>query len=119
PSVLRGPATRYIQTKASERLPDYEISIGALHLHPFRLAIGVQDVIIRLRSHPEPPLSHIPHLAGRMRVFPLLTGTIEMHLTIEHPQLAATDAQLDAVLHSPKKKEQIEQQAVAWQDTTR
>jgi YihY family inner membrane protein len=118
-SLLNGPAKRYIETEVGNRLPDYEIAIGALELQPFRLGIGMQDVIIRLRSHPEPPLSQIPNLTSRVRVFPLFTGTVDLHVKIEHPQLAATERQVDAVLHLPKKKEQVKQQAAAWQDTMR
>ena len=118
-SLLSDPAKRYIERETGDRLPNYEITIGALKLQPFRLGIGMQDVIIRLRSHPEPPLAKISNLNSRLQVFPLFTGKIDVHVKIEHPLLAATEQQLDAVLHSPKKKEQVKQQAVAWQDSAR
>ena len=118
-SLLSDPAKRYIERETGDRLPNYEITIGALKLQPFRLGIGMQDVIIRLRSHPEPPLAKISNLNSRLQVFSLFTGKIDVHVKIEHPLLAATEQQLDAVLHSPKKKEQVKQQAVAWQDRAR
>ncbi len=118
-SLLGGPAKRYLETEARNRLPEYDITIGALKFQPFRLGVGLQDVVIRLRSHPEPPLSQIPSLQGKVRVFPLFTGQIDVQLKIDHPKLAATEQQVDAVLHSPEKKEEVEKQKVAWQDTMR
>src|SRR5689334_3631415 len=53
--LLSEPIKRYAERQASERLPDFDITIGALHLEPFRLGMGLDDVHVRLRAQPDPP----------------------------------------------------------------
>jgi membrane protein len=117
-SVLGGPVKRYAERTANERLPDYEIRIGSVDLQPFRLGLELQDVDVRLRSQADPPLAQIPHLQGRVRFWPLLTGKIDLNLEMKRPHLAATEEQVEAVLH-PQNKEEVKEQAVAWQDMVR
>jgi len=116
--VLSEPIKRYAERQASERLPDFEITIGKLRLHPFRLAIALHDVGVRLKANPDPPLAEVGDIKAKVGLFPLLTGKIDVNLQIEHPQLAATSHQVDSILHT-HKKEEVKEQAVAWQDTLR
>ena len=115
---LSGPLKRYAENQAAQRLVDYEVQIGALHVHPFRLALEVNDVVVRQRAHPEPPLATIPSLMADASFWPLLTGTVDLRLRIERPALSATGAQVDQVMHT-EDKEEIKEEAVAWQDTIR
>lgn len=114
-SLFSGPLKRYAERQANERLPEYEITIGKLRLQPFRLGVGLQDVVVRLRANPDPPLAEIPQAKAKVRLLPLFTGKVDVALQIDHPQLAATSRQVDSVLHTPKKEE-AEAEAVAWQD---
>src|SRR4051812_10724667 len=88
----------YAEREASERLPDFEITIGTLHLQPLRLAIDVQDVSVRLRAYPDPPLAVIPYLKADVGFLLLLTGKFDVTVQIEHPELAATSQQVDSIL---------------------
>lgn len=117
-SLLSEPVKHYVERQASERLPDFAITIGTLRLQPFRLAVGLQDVVVRLRAQPDPPLAEVPELKAKVRFLPLLTGTIDVNLEIENPHLAATSRQVESVLNTPKK-EQVKEVAVAWQDNLR
>ncbi|HET8720802.1 MAG TPA: DUF748 domain-containing protein, partial [Nitrospira sp.] len=117
-SLVSGPLKRYAERKAGDALPDYQISIGQLRLHPFRLGVDLQDVRVQLRAHADPALAEIPHVRTRVRFLPLLTGTVDVNLGLEQPHIAATDQQANAILH-PAKREEVKQQAVAWQDTIR
>jgi hypothetical protein len=47
-----------------------------------------------------------------------LTGKIDLNLEMKRPHLAATEEQVEAVLH-PQNKEEVKEQAVAWQDMVR
>jgi hypothetical protein len=117
-SVLSTPMKQYAEQEASERLPDFEITIGTLHVQPLRLAIDVQDIAVRLRANPDPPLAVIPHLKADVGFLSLLTGKLDVKLQMEHPQLAATSQQVDTIVHTPKK-EAVKQEAIAWQDRMR
>jgi hypothetical protein len=117
-SFLSEPIKNYAERQASERLPDFEITIGKLRVQPFRLAVAAHDVVVRLRTKPDPPLGQIDEVKAKVRFLPLLTGKIDLHLEIETPQLAATGQQIDSILHT-SKKEEVKEEAVAWQDKLR
>jgi hypothetical protein len=117
-SLVSEPAKRYAERQANERLPDYQITIGKLRLQPFRLGVGLEDVVVRLRANPEPALAEIPQSKVRVRLLPLFTGKIDVNLHIENPQLAATDQQVHSILHNPKK-EDVKEPDVGWQDRLR
>jgi len=117
-SLFSEPAKRYAEREANERLPDYQITIGKLRLQPFRLAVGLENVVVRLRTTPDPTLAEIPQTKVKVRFLPLLTGTIDVNLHIENPQLAATDQQVHSVLNKPKQ-EDVKEPSVAWQDRLR
>lgn len=114
--LINEPVRKYAEREATERLPDYEITIGKVGLQPFRLGIDLQNVVVRLRGNPEPPLAEIPDVKAKVRILPLLARTIDLNFQIEGPHLAATSQQVDTVL---QKKEEVKQAAVAWQDTLR
>lgn len=117
-SLLSEPIKNYAERQASERLPEFDIMIGKLTLQPFRLGIGLEDVHVRLRAKPDPPLAAIPQVKVHIGFLPLFAGKIDVTLQIEDPQLAVTSQQVDSVLHTPKK-EDVKEKAVAWQDAMR
>ena len=117
-SVFNEPAKRYAERYANEKLPEFEIAIGKVRLQPFRLGIGLQDVVVRQRANPDPPLAEIPEVKARVGFFRLFTGKADVSLQIDNPHIAATSRQVDSVLHIPKK-EAAKEQAVAWQDSVR
>ncbi len=117
-SFLSEPLKKYAERQASERLPEFEITIGKLRVQPFGLAIALHEVVVRLRANPAPPLGEIEEMRAHVRFLPLLTGKIDLHLEIETPQLAATGQQIDSILHTPKKEE-VKKEVVAWQDKLR
>jgi membrane protein len=117
-SLFSGPLKRYAERQANEQLPEFEITIGKLRLQPFRLGIGLQNVVVRLRATPDPPLAEIPQAKAKIRLLPLFTGKVDVTVHIDHPQLAATSRQMDSVLHTPTK-DGSEAETVAWQDRLR
>ncbi|MGH7180477.1 MAG: hypothetical protein ACREJN_00700, partial [Nitrospiraceae bacterium] len=114
--LMSEPVRKYAEREASERLPEYEVTIGKVRLQPFSLGIDIQNVVVRPHGNPDPPLAEIPDLKVKVRLLPLFTRTIDLNFQIDKPHLAATRQQLDAVL---QKKEEVKQEAVAWQDTLR
>ena len=114
--LISEPVRKYAEQEATERLPDYEITIGKVDLQPFRLGIDLQNVVVRLRENPDPPLAEIPDVKAKVLILSLFARTIDLNFQIEGPHLAATSQQVDTVL---QKKEEVKQAAVAWQDTLR
>src|SRR6187549_2424207 len=83
-SFLSEPIKKYAERQASERLPDFEITIGKLRVQPFRLAVAAHDVVVRLRAKPDPPLGQIDEVKAKVGFLPLLTGKIDLNLQIEN-----------------------------------
>jgi membrane protein len=117
-ALLGEPAKRYAERYANEKLPQFEIAIGKLRLQPFRLGIGLQDVVVRQRENPDPPLAEIPEVNARVGLIRLFTGKVDVTLQVRNPQIAATSRQVDSVLHTPKE-EKAKEEAPAWQDSLR
>ncbi len=117
-ALIEDALRRYAEREVNDRLPDYNVQIGELHLHPFMLKIELQDLVVRQQAHVEPALATIPRLKARAGFLALLSGTVDIILHIEKPSLAATGQQVDAVVHTPQKEE-LKEQVVAWQDTIR
>ena len=117
-ALLGEPIKHYAEHQARERLPDYDITIGKLHVQPFRLGIGVEDLHVRLRANSDPPLAEIPQLKAHIGFFPLFAGKLDVSLQIDAPHFAATSQQVDSILHI-SKQEAVKQEAIAWQDTLR
>lgn len=117
-ALVSEPAKRFAERYANDKLPEFEIAVGKLRLQPFRLGIALEDVVVRQRADPEPPLAEIPEVKARVGFLRLFTGRVDVNLQVENPQIAATSRQVNAVLHSPVK-EGANEQAMAWQDTVR
>jgi Domain of Unknown Function (DUF748) len=117
-SLMSEPVRKYAEQEASARLPDYEITIGKVRLQPLKLGVDLQNVVVRLRANPDPPLVETPDVEAKFRLLPLFTGTVDLNFHIENPHLAATGQQVETVLH-PQKKKEVVHEAVAWQDTLR
>ena len=63
-SVIDEPLRQFAEAEANDLLPDYQISIGALELHPLTLSVDLHDVVVRQATHPEPPLAAVPHVTA-------------------------------------------------------
>jgi membrane protein len=116
--LFSGPVKRYAERKVAQALPDYQITIGRLDLHPFKLGVDLKDVEVRLRSHADPALAEAPHVRARVRFLPLFKGNIDVNLALEQPKIAATEQQITAILH-PVATHEANTDAGAWQDKLR
>ncbi|HJT22922.1 MAG TPA: YhjD/YihY/BrkB family envelope integrity protein [Nitrospira sp.] len=112
-AFLRG----YIERLANEKLPDYQVTIGQLALHPLTLSVDLHDVNVRQRAHREPVLAAIPALTVDAAFLPLFKGTLDISVQCENPLFAATEEQIDSAMNS--QKAQVKEESPAWQDTVR
>jgi len=117
-SAIDEPLRRYAEREANESLPGYHVEIGDLEVHPLTLSVDLHDVVVRQEAFGEPPLATIPHLIADARLAPLFTGTLAADLHLEGPVFAATRQQIDKALQG-MDKEEVKEEAVAWQDRLR
>src|SRR5678809_462086 len=80
--LISEPVRKYAEQEATERLPDYEITIGKVDLQPFRLGIDLQNVVVRLRENPDPPLAEIPDVKAKVLILSLFARTIDLNFQI-------------------------------------
>jgi membrane protein len=116
-ALLNEPIKHYAERQARERLPEYDLTIGKLHLQPFRLGLAVEDVQVRLRAQSDPILAEIPQVKAYIGFFPLFTGKINVTVQIKDPHFAATSQQMASILHTSKPEAVKEK--VGWQDSIR
>src|SRR3712207_6668703 len=91
--IAEEPLRRYAEDLANDKLPDYRVTIGALDLHPFMLAVDLEDVVVRHQAHPEPALAVIREITADAHFWPLLTGTVAADLSLDRPVLVANRRQ--------------------------
>lgn len=116
--VADEPVRRYVEGEANSALPGFQVSIGALDLHPLTLSVELRDVVVRQDIHPDPPVVSIPQVTADARLVPLLTGQLGADLHVEAPAFAITSKHVDGLLRRGDK-EVLEEQAEAWQDRLR
>jgi hypothetical protein len=114
-SVIDEPLRQFAEAEANDLLPDYQISIGALELHPLTLSVDLHDVVVRQATHPEPPLAAVPHMTADARLLPLFSGKVAAELRLDTPVFTATCQQITGMLRRVNKRDE----SVAWQEQLR
>ena len=117
-SMIDEPLRQFAEAEANDLLPDYQISIGALELHPLTLSVDLHDVVVRQATHPEPPLAAVPHVAADARLLPLFSGKIAAELRLETPVFSANRQQITGMLRRVNRPE-VKDESVAWQEQLR
>ena len=116
-SLLDEPLRRYAERTINERLPAYSVHIGALDLHPLTLSLDLEDLVVRQKEHPDPPLAAIPKVQGSLQWSALVRGRFVTDEWIDRPVIHFTRPQaakeLDA---SPEKKHSWQEALFAMQE---
>ena len=84
-SFLDEPLRAYAERELNERLPAYTVHIGGLDLHPLSLSLDLEDVIVRQKDHPDPPIAAVSKMHGSLQWSALLSGHLVTDQLIEHP----------------------------------
>ena len=116
-SILDEPLRGYAERTVNERLPAYTVSIGVLDLHPLTLSLDLEDVVVREKDHPDPPLAAISKIQGSLQWSALVRGRLVTDEVIDHPVIHFTRPQaakeLDA---SPEQKQSWQEALFAMQE---
>jgi hypothetical protein len=92
-SFLDEPLRVYAEGVFNRRLPAYTVHIGALDLHPLGLSLDLEDIIVRQKEHPDPPIAAISKMHGSLQWSALLSGRLVTDHSIEHPVIHFTRPQ--------------------------
>jgi hypothetical protein len=111
-SFLEEPLRAYAERELNQRLPAYTIRIGALDLHPLTLSLDLEDVTVRQKKHPEPPMAAVAKIHGSLQWSALLRGRLVIDQAIEHPVLHVTRPQAAKELEASPEHQQSWQEAL-------
>lgn len=111
-SFLDEPLRAYAERELNRRLPAYVIQIRALDLHPLTLSLDLEDVIVRQKDHPDPPIAAVSKLHGSLQWSALLHGRLVTDESIEHPVIHFTRPQAKKELEAPPEQKQSWQEAL-------
>ncbi|MBA2487531.1 MAG: DUF748 domain-containing protein, partial [Nitrospira sp.] len=109
-SFLNEPLRAYAERQINQRLPAYTVRIGALDLHPISLSLDLEDVIVRQKDHPDPPIAAVSKMHGSIQWSALLSGRFVTDQSIEHPVIHFTRPQAAKELEDSPAKRQ------SWQE---
>ncbi len=110
------PLRRYAERTVNEAAEGYSVHVGTLDLHPLSLSIGFEDVVVRQRAHPDPPLASIPKIVVDARFAPLVEGKAAGEIHLKDPVVSATRQQIETAWAETDKGTE---RAVPWQDRVR
>ena len=104
------PLRAYAEREMNSRLPAYTVLIGELDLHLMSLSLDLEDVIVRQKDPPDPPIAAVSKMHGSLQWSALLSGRFVTDLSIEHPVIHFTRPQASKELEaSPVQKQ-------SWQE---
>jgi len=109
-TFIKEPLRVYAERETNHRLPAYTVHIGALDLHPMSLSLDLEDLIVRQKDHPDPPIVTVAKMHGSLRWSALLSGRIVTDQSIEHPVIHVTRPQ------AAKELETSPEQKQSWQE---
>ena len=96
--------------RGNQRLPAYIVHVGGLDLHPLTLSLDLEDVIVRQKDHPNPPIAAVSKIHGSLQWGALLSGRLVTDQLIEHPVIHFTRPQ------AAKELEATPEQKQSWQE---
>ena len=111
-SFLDEPLRAYAEREVNQRLPAYTVHIGALDLHPLTLSLDLEDVIVRQKKRPEPPIAAIEKIHGSLQWSALLRGRLVTDQAIERPVIHFTRPQAAKELEATPEHQQSWQEAL-------
>jgi hypothetical protein len=99
---LNEPFRRYAEQQMNRHLKGYTVSLGGLHLRPIAGSISLEQVVIRQRARPDPPVAVIPEWHTGIQWKALLHGRLVSDHFLTRPALSVTLAHVREELHDPE-----------------
>lgn len=84
---LDEPLRRRMEANLNAALKGYSVRLGKLDFHPIGLSLDLEDLIIRQKGNPEPPVAQISKLAASVDWRAILRGRVVADFVIDSPRL--------------------------------
>lgn len=81
------PLRRSIERGMNEKLQGYDVRIPKLRVRVFSLSIALEDLTVRQKAHPEPPVLHIERLTTSVHWRALLAARLVADVLLERPRV--------------------------------
>ena len=111
-AFLDEPLRAYAERELNERLPAYVFQIGTLDLHPLTLSLDLENVTVRQKDHPDPPIAALATWHASIQWAALLSGRLVTDQSIESPVIHFTRPEVAKELDPSPEKEQSWQEAL-------
>ena len=116
-SFVDEPLRAYAERELNQRLPAYIVHIGDLDLHPISLSVELEDITVKQKDHPDPPMAAIKRMEGSLQWSALLSGRIVTDQLIEHPVIHFIRPQAAKEIEaSPEHKQSWQEALFAMQE---
>ncbi len=83
--LLDEPMRRSMEQRLNAALKGYEVTLGRLDFHPFGFSLDLEDLVVRQKSHPDPPVASIPRLSASVEWRQLLRARVVGEIEIDRP----------------------------------
>ena len=83
--LLDEPMRRSMEQRLNARLEGYEVTLRRLDFHPFGFSLDLEDLVVRQKSHPDPPVAAIPRLSASVEWRQLLRARVVGEIEIDRP----------------------------------
>jgi hypothetical protein len=85
--LLDEPMRRSMEQRLNARLKGYEVTLGRLDFHPFGFSLDLEDLVVRQKSHPDPPVASIPRLSASVEWRQLIRARVVGEIEIDRPTI--------------------------------
>ncbi len=85
--LLDEPMRRSMESRLNAALKGYDVTVGKLDFHPFGFSLDLEDIVIRQKSHPDPPVASIPRLSASVEWRQLIRARVVGEIEIDRPSV--------------------------------
>jgi Domain of Unknown Function (DUF748) len=85
--LLDEPMRRSMEERLNARLKGYEVTLGRLDFHPFGFSLDLEDLVVRQKSHPDPPVASIPRISASVEWSQLIRARVVGEIEIDRPTI--------------------------------
>ncbi len=109
--LVNEPLRRYLEANLNASLEGYTVSLPAVELRPFSLALSLIDLSVRQNAHPDPPVVELSRMTAGVHWRALLALRLVADLHVASPRLHIDRRQVVA-----EADDALAVQDKGWQD---
>ena len=109
-AFIEEPLRSYAERELNQHLPAYTFHIGALDLHPLSLSVDLEDMTVRQKDDPDPPIAALAQWHASLQWSALLRGRLVSVQVLDRPVIHFTRPQV------AKEREDSPARRQSWQE---